>query len=100
MKLQDEIFDSGPMCEFESNILKLLLEEKERLTKVFVDADAPYMKSLDHGIKSAKEKLAQCKENVCRNEIYKQNKDIVPIYDLQKWSQMKLDLVQCSRDYN
>ena len=87
------------MCEFESNILSLLVEEKERLKKVFVDSDAPYMKSLNYGIKSAKEKLDTCKEKQCINEIYKQNRDLTPMTDLKRWSQMKFDMIQCSKPY-
>ncbi len=48
------------MCEFEKNILQLLKEEKERLSPVVIDNKLPYIKSLEHGIRTAEKKLAEC----------------------------------------
>jgi hypothetical protein len=87
------------MCEYESNILKLIMEDKERLAKLYVDKNASYMKSLDHGIQTAKEKLAMCQEKQCMAEIYKQNRDLIPVYDFRKWAQIKADMIQCVKPY-
>lgn len=42
------------------------------MTTIFTDKDAPYMKSLDHGIKSAEKKLEECEYKKCIQEVYKQ----------------------------
>ena len=59
------------MCEFEKNILQLLKEDKSRLMAVYVDKDAPYMKSLDHGIRHAEKKLEECEYKKCSQNFYK-----------------------------
>jgi hypothetical protein len=49
------------MCDFEQNILKLLVEERDRL-KVVMDKEIPlpYYKSLENGIESARKRLKEC----------------------------------------
>ena len=83
------------MCEFESNILKLLKEEQTRLNALYADKNAPYMKSLAHGIQQAEEKLKQCEYKKCVEQVSKQNPEIVPSMSLQHWSNMKAALFQC-----
>ena len=85
------------MCEFESNILSLLREEKKRLSTIFTDKDASYMKSLDHGIKSAEKKLEECEYKKCVEGIYKANPGIIPALSLQQWSSIKNKLYDCKK---
>ena len=86
------------MCEFESNILKLLQEEKTRMTSIFTDKDAPYMKSLDHGIKSAEKKLEECEYKKCMQEVYKQSpRDVRLEGPMQYWANIQLGLHQCKK---
>ena len=84
------------MCDFEQNILKLLMEDKERLTQVFTDKDAPYMKSLNSGIESAKKKLVECEEKQCMTSLFRQN-EIVPQLSLQYWANAKLAYYHCKK---
>lgn len=85
------------MCDFESNILRLLREEKTRLTQIFTDKDAPYMKSLEHGIKSAEKKLEECQYKKCIEGIYKANTDILPALTLHQWTNIKNKLYECNK---
>ncbi len=83
------------MCEFEKNILKLLIEEAAHLRLLQKEgANLPYMKSLDVGIQKAKEKLAQCEEKQCMKEVYKQ-KEILPEMSLKFWANHFSALQQC-----
>jgi hypothetical protein len=85
------------MCEFEQNILKLLLEEKERLKPlVNTQIPLPYFKSLEHGIESAKKKLAECEERKCIADISKQT-EIIPQLSLQYWANRNLAVNQCKK---
>ena len=83
------------MCEFESNILKLLKEEQTRLNTLFADKNAPYMKSLAHGIQQAEEKLKQCEYKQCVEQVTKQNPGMIPAMRLQHWSALQASLIQC-----
>jgi hypothetical protein len=85
------------MCEFESNILKLLLEEKTRVKTIFTDKDAPYMRSLDQGIKSAEKKLEECEYKECVKNLYKQNPGVMPVIGLQHWATLQLGVHQCKK---
>jgi hypothetical protein len=86
------------MCEFEENILKLLKEEKTHLSKVFTEKEAPYMKSLEHGIQSAENKLKECKYKQCVENVYKKNPGIVPAMNLGQWSNIQIDIFNCKKD--
>lgn len=83
------------MCEFEENILKLLKEEQSRLKNVFTDKDAPYMKSLAVGILNAESKLAKCKQKTCIENVYKENRDRMPMSDLRGWSNQQVEVARC-----
>lgn len=85
------------MCEFEKNILKLLMEERTRLDKLY-KKDAPYMKSLEHGIKSAQEKLQQCEQKQCIAQVYKNNRDIIPATDIRRWAEIQFDIYSCKHN--
>lgn len=85
------------MCEFEENILKLLTEEKARLLNVFTDKEAPYMKSLEHGIQSAQTKLKECEQKKCVERVYKQNPGIIPAISLSHWSNIQMDIFNCKK---
>lgn len=80
------------MCEFESNILKLLVEERARLKTIFTDRDAPYMKSLDYGIKTAEKKLEDCEYKKCTQNIYREQ-----IEPLEYWSTLRKEYIRCKR---
>jgi hypothetical protein len=82
------------MCEFEKNILKLLELEKLQAEPLFKDKNAPYLKSLEHGIQNAKEKLKACQLNRCMDKVYKQNPN-VRISDFSRWSKMQIELSEC-----
>ena len=85
------------MCDFESNILNLLKEEKRRLKLIFTDKDAPYMKSLEHGIQSAEKKLEECQYKKCVEGIYKANPEIIPALSLHQWTTIKNKLYDCKK---
>ena len=84
------------MCEFESNILKLLLEEKNRLKSIFTDKEARYMKSLDYGIKSAEKKLEDCEYKKCRETVYRARDQSEP---LEYWSTRVKEYVDCKKQW-
>jgi hypothetical protein len=88
------------MCEFEQNILKLLVEEKERL-KPLVDKQIPlpYYKGLENGIESAQKKLKQCEYEKCIQTVYReQARDLIPMMDLKRWSAIQFGLSDCKTD--
>ena len=82
------------MCDFEQNILKLLLEERNRLKPMVKDTNLPYFKSLDHGIQTAEQNLAKCKEKLCIENV-KQNRTV---YDItaEGWTQY-VAIQQCKK---
>ena len=84
------------MCDFEENILKLLMEDKQRLNQMFVTKDVDYLKSLHSGIESAKKKLAECEEKQCIARTFKEN-GIVPQTSLHYWANQKLAYYQCKK---
>lgn len=88
------------MCEFEQNILKLLLEERDRLKPlVKKEVSLPYSKSLEHGIESAQKKLKECEYKKCLDQMYKdQARDLVPIIDLKRWSAIQFGIHNCKKD--
>lgn len=67
------VFFSDTMCTFEKNILQLLQDEKKRLQVVYLDKDAPYMKSLEYGIQQAQKKLDDCYYKQCIEQILQTN---------------------------
>jgi hypothetical protein len=81
------------MCEFEQNILQLLKDEKKRLLVVFLDKDTNYLKSLDHGIKSAEKNLNDC---LCKQSI-RQNYEVIPPSHLQYLSNKAMEYLRCSQ---
>lgn len=85
------------MCDFETNILRLLQEEKKRLTVVFVDKDASYMKSLDHGIKSAEKRLEECEYKQCVAALQR-NYELVPSTNLSYWANFQMEKIRCRKD--
>jgi hypothetical protein len=88
------------MCEFEENILKLLIEERDRL-KPFVNKSLPlpYYKSLEHGIESAKEKLKECEYKECVKKFhYKYGRDLVPAYAIPRWNTLWEVFSECKKD--
>lgn len=69
------------MCDFEKNILTLLREEEKRLQKVFTDKDAPYMRSLQHGIKSAEKRVEECEYKKCVQNAYTTKQSVSSFYN-------------------
>ena len=88
------------MCEFEQNILKLLMEEKERLKPLIQkEIPLPYYKSLEHGIESAQKRLKDCEYKQCVEKLYQhQAKDLIPMMDLKRWSAIQFGLSDCKKD--
>lgn len=86
------------MCEFEQNILTLLKEEKSRLLNVFTDKEAPYMRSLEHGIQSAETKLKECEYKKCVERVYKMNPGIVPAISFSQWSNIQMEIFNCKKN--
>ena len=88
------------MCEFEQNILKLLMEEKERLKPLIQkEIPLPYYKSLEHGIETAQKKLKECEYKKCLDQVYQnQARDLVPMMDLKRWSAIQLGIYDCKKD--
>ncbi len=78
------------MCDFEKNILTLLREEEKRLQKVFTDKDAPYMRSLQHGIKSAEGRVEECEYKQCMAQLGSTN-------NLQFWSKYYIEHMRCKK---
>ncbi len=88
------------MCDFEQNILKLLMEEKERLKPLIQkEIPLPYYKSLELGIESAQKKLKECEYKQCINRIYRdQARDLIPVMDLKRWSVIQFSIHECKKD--
>ena len=85
------------MCEYEKNILNLLLEEKKRLDKIFTIKEAPYMRSLENGIQKAQKKLEDCEFEKCVDIVYKKSYEIPPKFDMRPWFDYYMKLEGCKK---
>lgn len=84
-------------CSYEENILALLKQEEERLSKLIVDKNTPYFKSLTVGISNAEKKLEECLQKQCIQTVYKQNPGIIPSTDLRGWSILQIEIAKCKK---